>query len=398
MQPRLSKHILFSKAMIFQYSIHPKGLDPFQAAKAWHLRVQEGLPWMQIRSMVRTASDAPPGQDALEDAVARVSAQRGTSEFKRSGVARTGYSNCGRAPKLTLAQKHAVVAFVKRWRSKRFCTANYIIQELLLPCKKKTVHRVLNEAGYHWRPVAKKGKLTPAQLAQRKAFVDSHLNRTAAWWRGRIGLVLDGVTLTRAPKPLSRKEKHAAQAIKHMWVKKGEALDNSLHTFNRYGIQLGHKVPFWGGFTGDGNFSLKLWTERPKLDKESWAVHIGTSVKRAASGRYIWHDNEGFLKQPKVYSQHRLSMKCFPPNSGDLNPIENVWVWLRQDLAQREMVDIDQGRTLTAQQFRQRVSQLLNSYAAATPSRCKSRLEKLVDGMPRRLASCKANNYGKCGK
>ena len=119
---------------------------------------------------------------------------------------------------------------------------------------------------------------------------------------------------------------------------------------------------------------------------------------RAASGRNIWHDNEGFLKQPKVYSQHRLSVKCFQPNSGDLNPMENVWVWLRQDLAQREMVDVDQGRTLTAQQFRQRVSQLLNSYAAATPSRCKSRLEKLVDGMPRRLASCKANNYGKCGK
>ena len=29
---------------------------------------------------------------------------------------------------------------------------------------------------------------------------------------------MDGVTLTKAPKPLSKREKHAAQAIKHMWV------------------------------------------------------------------------------------------------------------------------------------------------------------------------------------
>ena len=85
----------------------------------------------------------------------------------------------------------------------RLCTANYIIYELKLTCKKKTAHRALNEAGYHWRPVAKQGKLTQGQLATRKAFVDTHIDKTTAWWRGNIGLVLDGVTLTRAPKPLS---------------------------------------------------------------------------------------------------------------------------------------------------------------------------------------------------
>ena len=265
-------------------------------------------------------------------------------------------------------------------------------------CKKKTVHRVLNAAGYHWRPVAKKGKLTEVQLRKRKMFVEAHIKHTPAWWRKNIGLVLDGVTLTRAPKPLSGKEKHAAQAIKHMWVKSGESLDNSLHTFNRYGVQLGHKVPFWGGFTGDGTFAFRLWTERSKLDKDTWAAHIPTSVKRAASGRNIWHDNEGFLKQPKVYAENSMVMKCFPPNSGDLNPIENVWAWLRRDLAQREMVDHDHGRSLTGAQFRQRASQILRSYSDPPPAGGKSRLEKLIDGMPRRLALCKANHYGKCGK
>ena len=62
--------------MIIRYAVHPKGLDPFQAAKAWHLRCHEGLPWKKVRSLVRTVSGAPPGQDALEDAVARVDTQR----------------------------------------------------------------------------------------------------------------------------------------------------------------------------------------------------------------------------------------------------------------------------------------------------------------------------------
>ena len=54
--------------MLFQYVVHPKGLDPFQAAKAWHLRIQSCLPWKMVRAQVRTVSGTEPGQDALADA------------------------------------------------------------------------------------------------------------------------------------------------------------------------------------------------------------------------------------------------------------------------------------------------------------------------------------------
>ena len=110
--------------MLFQYVVHPKGLDPFQAAKAWHLRTQAGLPWKVVRAQVRTVSGTPPGQDALEDAVARVGAQRHVRSFRKSGAAKHGYDRCGRAPLLSQAQKQTIVAFVKCWRNKRFCTAN----------------------------------------------------------------------------------------------------------------------------------------------------------------------------------------------------------------------------------------------------------------------------------
>ena len=105
--------------MLFRCAVHPKGLDPFQAAKAWHLRMRDGLTWKEVRAEVRTISGEHPGQDAVEDAVGRVQAQRQTRDFQKTGVAQTRYSRCGRTPVLSQAQKQAVVTFVKRWRHKR---------------------------------------------------------------------------------------------------------------------------------------------------------------------------------------------------------------------------------------------------------------------------------------
>ena len=55
-------------------------------------------------------------------------------------------ANRGHAPLLSTEQKQSVAAFVKRLRSTRFCTASYIIRELKLARRKKTVDRVLNES------------------------------------------------------------------------------------------------------------------------------------------------------------------------------------------------------------------------------------------------------------
>ena len=59
-------------------------------------------------------------------------------------------------------------------------------------------------------------------------------HRSPEWWVANMDLVLDGVTLTKAPQSLSKREKHAAQAIKAMWMKKGEAMSPEVHTYNRY--------------------------------------------------------------------------------------------------------------------------------------------------------------------
>ena len=65
-----------------------------------------------------------------------------------------------------------------------------------------------------------------------------------------------------------------------MWMKGNEQMDSAAHTFNRYGIQLGTKVPLWGGTTGGGKFTLRQWTPRPKMLKAEW-VALMPAVRRA---------------------------------------------------------------------------------------------------------------------
>ena len=119
---------------------------------------------------------------------------------------------------------------------------------------------------------------------------------------------------------------------------------------------------------------------------------------RAAGGRAGSHDNEKFLLCPQTYKKHGLLQVRFPPNSGDLNPIETVWAELRKDLAAREQEDLSAGRVLTLAQFKQRAAHILNSYSVPKEDQKLSYLTKLVRGMPKRLAKCTAKKYGRCGK
>ena len=77
----------------------------------------------------------------------------------------------------------------------------------------------------------------------------------------------------------------------------------------------------------------------------------------------VWHDNEGFLKQPRAYKNAGLTSVLFPPNSGDLNPIETVWARLRKDLAKLEFEDLKHDKVITVASFKRRVAQLLRSYS-----------------------------------
>ena len=267
--------------VLIQVSLHPQSLHPSEAARAHYLRFEECATWEEIADSVVNLQGETPSLKAVRCAVARIQA------LKKGVIPQLKYRNCGRHKALSKEQERKAAAFVKMWRHKRFCTCRYIIQELKLKVNKRTLARSLNRSGFFWRPVPKKAILSDNDLDRRKQFEQKYGTHTSDWWEANAGLIIDGVTLTMAPSTLAEKQKHAAQRIDHMWMKKGEAMDKSVHTYNRYGVQLGTKVPLWGGFSGTGQFTLRMWTPTPKMTKEEWAARV-PSLKRAV-------DEAGFV-------------------------------------------------------------------------------------------------------
>ena len=209
--------------------VHPQGLGPIEAAKAWYMRKVEKMKWTDIQKKVKNVQGKiPQSEHCVKNAVQRVTAAG------KKGVAKTNYKNCGRKAALTPEETKQVVGFVKEWRKKTFCTCRYIRGELKLKVSVATIARTLNKNGYYWRAVPKKSPFTEDHLKKRKEFIDVYGDKSSEWWCDNMDLIFDGVTLTKAPQALSKRQKHAAQAIKAMWMRRGEAMDPDVHTFNRY--------------------------------------------------------------------------------------------------------------------------------------------------------------------
>ena len=116
---------------------------------------------------VRNIQGRRPSVKAVWAAVQRM-------ESAQDGLPQGNYKNCGRKQLLSPAQQDAVVEFVKKRRTKRFCTCKYIAKALKLKASPKTIGNVLNCHGYFWRALPKVRGLSLSEIAQRKDFVDLH--------------------------------------------------------------------------------------------------------------------------------------------------------------------------------------------------------------------------------
>ena len=150
--------------------IHPRGLHPMEAVRAWQLHREEGLPLTEVRAEVQNLAGGAPSVKAVWSAVQRVSAMRDGDLLPSSR-----YENCGRKEKLSKADVKRIISFVKEWRNKRFCTCGYVKTALRLQVSNRTICNVLNRNGFFWRALPRVRGFSAEELRKRKAWIDQHM-------------------------------------------------------------------------------------------------------------------------------------------------------------------------------------------------------------------------------
>ena len=83
-----------------QVTLHPRGLHPIAAARAWHLSREEGMPIRDVCAEVVNMSGNTPSVKAVWRAIRSVDAIQGTG-----AIPSTKYANCGRPRKLARQQE-----------------------------------------------------------------------------------------------------------------------------------------------------------------------------------------------------------------------------------------------------------------------------------------------------
>lgn len=261
---------------------------------------------------------------------------------------------------------------VRESRHNPSTTSRNIVEQLKLNISSRTVRRRLKEAGLKSYVARRKPHISKVNKKKRLAFAKKYINKPLSFWKQVIWS-------DESKFELLNKKKRT-----HVWRKPNEALKKQyvLPTvkhgggsimiwacFSRYGV--GNLVPIHGIMNADRYIDIlseNLEESVLKMDlDEEWIFQQDNDPKHTAK------------KTKQFFQDCKIKVLEWPPQSPDLNPIENLWSLL------------DAGIPL---EKRHNKEEFLNELQLKFKRIDKNYLEKLVESVPRRLqAVIKAKGY-----
>jgi transposase len=356
---------------------HPKSMDFQNEKKVVLLRDVQGMEWEDIRKEVQNLEGMRPSLSLIQRAYKEFNTKQGRRVYK--------YANCGNvATKVTEEVGKFLIHRLKVLRKKWVVTSTTLQRELFtarnVKLEASTIRKVLRKHGYKWLPKAQKRKYSPERMAERLKFAKAVLRLSRAQLRERLSFSMDGVVLSLPPKDATHRFNYCAQGETHMWRLPGEAASPELAGKEDYPAQLDHgarAVPMWGGLS-EGGFSVVAFHKRRKFNTAEW-VKVVRSGKLANAIRaldpvladgpwYVLCDNESFLTTADSTTAHEeagVIVWNVPASSPDLNPVEQMWAWLRKQLLQKDREDLNAKRPpIQRTAFQARVRSLLATQKA----------------------------------
>ena len=118
----------------------------------------------------------------------------------------------------------------------------------------------------------------------------------------------------------------------YKWVKKNES---TLNTNNK---RRGQKLNLWGAISANGKVTLQIFEENLNTEKYIGILNNGLDEFGQISKRghvVLQMDNcrvHWSLEALQFYKDNEITFIDWPPYSPDLNPIENVWAFIKGKL------------------------------------------------------------------
>jgi len=272
--------------------------------------------------------------------------------------------------------------------------------DLALSASARTLNRAANKLGFWLLVERRKSNLTDAQRQLRMTYCQAHLGWTADDWETRIHLWIDAKYWRYQPDPEKALKMHATGGGQaKVKRKKGEGLLEEC-------VAEGKKVTTgrrgWHLMVGMGNGQVCLAEEYGRMNeatmvrlvddhiryapREAWGLQAG-AVGTAYQPWILLQDGDrsqnSAAARAALDRRHIKTHPDWPPNSPDLNCIENLWPYVARELAKTQPA---------AGESREAFLVRLKATLSATPA---SFVRKLIRSMPKRMRGCIDNGGGR---
>jgi hypothetical protein len=202
---------------------------------------------------------------------------------------------------------------------------------------RRTIDGVRKELGYFWRKRLQTFLLTGEHIARRFAFVDYHLAKHTRW---------DNVLFT------DESYIQVGTDSRMVWRRPGDVREEVLDTKIAHPI----KIMIWGGIAHQYKSPLIIFEVGEMMDSNVYINKVWENTNIIESMNNIYGDFDWVLQQDNApchrsretteYFRGRVKLlEDWPPHSPDLNVIELIWSWMKNEIIRHQPSNLEELKT-----------------------------------------------------